>query len=823
MARNEHCRGARGGAGGCLRLLLQSTDAVAEVIHKSAKFNVAGRIETVPISMVHMRLSYLLQSPLDVGKNVIESFCSKGGQAAVLHGGHGTQGMGLGAFRWLMSALRWRLDRRCSLRELGAVALYVLFKIQHLVSFMSPRCDKLVLHLPLFPAQNEERQERAFYGVLIAQIQDILLHCTVLIDKKQRDPLWLTMEILPAQQNTRRRMQDLPLHQHLPRSTSAAVHGRRMHSSPNTLLQPTAAVNSTVPDAVYTSPPTPGAAPSAATDSTYTRLHIAPLDPNLLKTIVPSAVLPSIRGLSYHTIQTFPDKPYGFVELPSADALKIKNKLNGAVLKGAKIRIEPARPTKMPTPSEDAVRPDVDAASEAREKSKKTKKDKKRKRDALELVGVELEEGRKVRRGWTVTSEETISKKKKEKEKSKGKDRDKDRDKDKQDSRKSSKKERRKKEPESLYTNNAECLVKTLLPPNKRDLTNNDSGKANKRVRKGQQQAVLVHEFERNTKFATFLKNTQDLAPEQAATSFVEGQGWVGEDGTVVENVKITRPTAFPKMQVARPDHSAKSISWEGTSSRNVDTSSEDESETELDVLSMKRAEPALRHISPGKEKRVVSDVARPKSSSSARSLTINIPPATPASGVIHPLEALYKRHKHDETGADQTAKTSEPFIFGGLGDDLGNDDTPGPGETDRDKAGDSKSPYGKQSIQPPMTPFTEQDLEWRNVRSAAPTPDTAHPSRISRLWFPGQGDEALGALEEGNEKDGSDSDEAPSGQKSDDDQGYEDPANNSPANFQQLFWERRAELNRSWKKRRRISAKEKRYRENKAVANRAI
>lgn len=567
-------------------------------------------------------------------------------------------------------------------------------------------------------------------------------------------------------------------------------------------------------------------APSAATGPTYTRLHITPLDPQLLKVIVPSAVLPNIRGLSYHSVQTFPDKPYGFVELPAADALKIKNKLNGAVLKGAKIRIEPARPVKMPTPAEDAIVHDV-GAIEARAKSKKEKKYNKRKHNGLEVAGVELEEGRKVKRGWTITPEEAKSMKKKEKERGKGKEKKKE--KEGGDSKGSSKKEKRKRrEPESLHTEGPECLVKTLLPPNKRDLVDSDSGKGKKKAKRGQRQGVLVHEFEKNTKFATFLKTTNDPGPEQAATTFVDGQGWVDEKGAVVEDVKTTRPTTFPKMQIERPDASPELVAENDTSSssssNNNDTSSDDESDIEVDTSSSKRPRPVPRHTSPGEEKkRVSSDVARPKSSSSVRSLTINIPPATPSSGDVHPLEALYRQHKQDETAASQGAATSEPFTFGDLGDDVGDDDNAAPEELDGGVAGENESPYRKPGSQPPMTPFTKQDLEWRNVRSAAPTPDTAHPSRVSRLWFPGEGDDALGDLEEDNEEDGSDVEGAPPGHRSGDDQDPDGASNTAPADFQKIFWERRAELNRSWKKRRRMSAKEKRYRENKARADRAI
>ena len=29
----------------------------------------------------------------------------------------------------------------------------------------------------------------------------------------------------------------------------------------------------------------------------------------------------------------------------------------------------------------------------------------------------------------------------------------------------------------------------------------------------------------------------------------------------------------------------------------------------------------------------------------------------------------------------------------------------------------------------------TQEDFEWRRVRSAAPTPDTAHPNKTFKLW----------------------------------------------------------------------------------------
>src|SRR5271170_3536799 len=81
-------------------------------------------------------------------------------------------------------------------------------------------------------------------------------------------------------------------------------------------------------------------------DSKYTRLHITPLNPTLLPSILPPAVLTAARNISYHSLQTFPEKEFGFVDLPSMEARKIKKKLNGSILKGTKVKIEEARSSK---------------------------------------------------------------------------------------------------------------------------------------------------------------------------------------------------------------------------------------------------------------------------------------------------------------------------------------------------------------------------------------------------------------------------------------------------------------------------------------------
>ncbi|KAF5004092.1 hypothetical protein FDECE_9407, partial [Fusarium decemcellulare] len=109
-------------------------------------------------------------------------------------------------------------------------------------------------------------------------------------------------------------------------------------------------------------------AEAADSSSDFTRLHISPLDPELLKIVLSASVAPKARNISYHTIETFPERRYGFVELPSMDAEKLKKKLNGAVLKGTKLRVEKARP-------EERVEPtgELDKEDELKEKKKKKK------------------------------------------------------------------------------------------------------------------------------------------------------------------------------------------------------------------------------------------------------------------------------------------------------------------------------------------------------------------------------------------------------------------------------------------------------------------
>jgi hypothetical protein len=168
-----------------------------------------------------------------------------------------------------------------------------------------------------------------------------------------------------------------------------------------------------------------------------TRLHITPFTPALLKVYLAPSILPLAKNISYHAVATFPEKGFGYLELPAMEAQKLKKKLNGSTLKGSKVRIAEAKPEK---------RKATEDAADSLENGEPPKKRKKAKKGQGVLEGVELPDERKVKRGWT---EPPVKNKKDKKEKDKDTD----------------KKSKRK---ESKYTKEPELLFKAKLTPQRR-------------------------------------------------------------------------------------------------------------------------------------------------------------------------------------------------------------------------------------------------------------------------------------------------------------------------------------------------------------------
>ncbi|KAI1322591.1 hypothetical protein F5Y16DRAFT_386106 [Xylariaceae sp. FL0255] len=584
-------------------------------------------------------------------------------------------------------------------------------------------------------------------------------------------------------------------------------------------------------------------APADVHTEEYTRLHITPFDESLLRSVLSASILPRARNISYHTIETFPEKPFGFVDLPTMDADKLKKKLNGAVLKGKKLRVETARPEKIQERTQEE-----DNGDDSKERAKKEKKkSKKRKHEINVIEGVELE-GRKIKRGWTTTENEMIEEKRKKAKREKKDEKVKEGKKDKKEKRRDVK---------SKYTDGPECLFKTKLPmadaPKEKD---EDGPQKKKRKRKGEGE-VIVHEFEKTVKYPSFLKSSYAGGTVESAT-FHDGVGWVDSDGNVVEAVKKTKrleaipPPKLPKTKRPTPaapvtetadndEEDSDETSSSGTSSSGEDEESDEDSEASAEEKEATPAKPlqVVTNNPSSPLANIKSKSARPKSSGSITTLSIKIPPpvitTTPAAKkAVHPLEALYKRSK-DETPSN----AEQPFSF------FSNDND----DEDMKDGGDSspRRPSQSQSQMMPMTPFTKQDFDFRNIRSAAPTPDTAHPSR-SFNFFGGrsksppsddeadasfaanriQGAEELGNVVEEDEGEGvaeagQDVDiDMQDGEEEKEEEGAEE-AEKSISDFQKQFWEKRGDLNRAWRKRRKMASKEKRYRENRARADRAI
>ena len=530
------------------------------------------------------------------------------------------------------------------------------------------------------------------------------------------------------------------------------------------------------------------------------RLHITPLNPQLLPVILPPPVLQQSSNISFHTIQTFPDKDYGYVDLPELEAAKLKKKLHGSLLKGFKMRVEEAHPKK--EIGEDGKSKELGLdTSDARNKRGKAAKA----REEGIIPGHELHD-RKVKRGWTepASGEAKPSKRRKDKP------------------------DKKSKPKASSLTGKAECLFKTMLPPNK---IPGDNARVKKRKRGESSRQVVVHEFTNTTKHANFLRDDSDTISKKRTSAYVEGKGWVDEDGNVVEEGPKGRRTKSkrddnddpqperaiktPSRRSSRLDPPSESItsrktrsaksepavlddetSSSGTSSTsgsdNDDTivenapSPPNESRTRSAKQKGKGTGIALNEID-GVEVGSVERLSITRSSASPPPAQNLGPTSTPATGEVHPLEALFKRPNNAASRTPKKPALEVSTSFNFL-------------DPDADE-------NGSQGLLIPQTPYTQQDIRQRRQRSAAPTPDTAAPGKTFGDFWEGNSD--ISADNEDMEIEGApkaEVDEASAKKKKDQPQ----------SEFQKRFWEQRGETNREWKRKRREATKAKRHHANK-------
>ncbi|ETN40750.1 uncharacterized protein HMPREF1541_05030 [Cyphellophora europaea CBS 101466] len=477
-----------------------------------------------------------------------------------------------------------------------------------------------------------------------------------------------------------------------------------------------------------------------------TRLHVSPLTPDLLPVVLGSTFKSAAQNISYHELQTYPEKNYGFIELPTADAAQFKKKLSGAILKGTKMKVEEARPKKSSRRTVQDTEPARGADS-----SLKTKRKRKVADDDV-MTGHLLSPERKVQRGWTEARKEKRGKKD------------------------DAKTERQ----HSKYTDKDELLFRTRVPPNKSNLVLKKSKQARK-ARHGAEEHT-VHEFEKTTSEPSFLKHEQ--AHNKTSLEYVDGKGWVDEHGNVVEgepsSVKRKRTQSKRTVTTGPSSKKAQKPPTEGKGHLAVDRDADTDSPSMDSSSSDDNAEQDSG--STGSSSRL----STPKHTLNAAG-NANVEPLK-----AHPLETIFKKPQKpvSQDVAKPSLEVSTAFsFFGGGTDDI--EDEP----------------------EIPLTPFTSQEMRNRGLRSAAPTPDTAYPSRFNSYDSAGLTEGEL-SEEDGDEseaKGGGPREPSPKQLRS----ASKHPSGTS--NFEKMFWDKRGDNNRAWKARRRAVLKDKRHRENRA------
>ncbi|KAL8869369.1 MAG: hypothetical protein Q9174_004323 [Haloplaca sp. 1 TL-2023] len=529
------------------------------------------------------------------------------------------------------------------------------------------------------------------------------------------------------------------------------------------------------------------------------RLYVSPFYPDLLPVVLSGSLSESAKNITYHTLQTFPDRQYGYLDLPVPEADRLRQKLHGAILRGAKMKVEKARPEK-------AGRPSKGADQAEKEDAKTRRKDKKTKQKTTDgiLPGVELSKDRKVKRGWT----EPVGK----------------------EDKKSVKKRERRKDGTitnaSIHTNGPECLFKTNIPPNASSNVAKDStsAKSKKRKRGESERSTIVHEFQNNTKHAKFLRDAGKAGDSKSTSSYISGKGWVDGGGNVLEQPPRTRIT---RSKAIGSDDNRQSAPGTGDTNTNLterpvngrsksevegdeddETSSSGSSDNSKEEASTtQESDPNIHDTDTMKPSSQVQnesdDVDDQVNSEQVRGLSISRlspTPPLPATKEVHPLEALFKR---PQSAASQTPR--KPSLEVRTGFSFFEPDAEQPENT---------------SVAIPQTPFTQQDFQERRLRSAAPTPDTAAPSKTTfgRVWSFGSGRDRS-ASEEDEDEEAVDSVETPIAPTSAPTSAADDAGEGGAkeSEFAKWFYEHRGENNRTWKRRRREAAKEKRQKENKS------
>jgi hypothetical protein len=351
------------------------------------------------------------------------------------------------------------------------------------------------------------------------------------------------------------------------------------------------------------------------------RLHITPFNPQLADKILAPSVKPLASNISFHAVQTFPERGFGYVELPEMEARKLRQKLNGSTLKGAKVRIEEAKPER---------KRKIEVGDEDEEDSKihkKVKKEKRRRENGV-LPGHELEEGRRVKRGWTDGDTKKGSDRKEKKRASKANTADE-------------------------HGEGRRLRFKATVPPNVASLPTTSKEKSKKKGKDGKNdKRSVVQEFDKTKKSMDVVMD--DGQGSHGAATYEDGKGWVDADGVVVE---AERPSKRPKRRVRLED-------------QHVEEPPEEDRNME-DVGSPNVEEPApVAEDGP--------ELRRP-TNASFEVADEEVPPQN--GNEVHPLEALFKRPTTRQTKAGKARPKAIDTSFSFFDESGAGDDEDGPAD----------------------------------------------------------------------------------------------------------------------------------------------
>ena len=502
---------------------------------------------------------------------------------------------------------------------------------------------------------------------------------------------------------------------------------------------------------------------------TNSRLHVSPLNPDILAGLLndhsSSQDVALLSRVSYHSVESEPEKgTYGFIEVDAETADQIRKKFNGKIFRGARMSINPARADRLQKARADQL--EADAERQATQKAQGEDGEggreagKSESTGQQELVrGVELQ-NRRVKRGWTQSAAEIHAAKR------------------------ARKTERKDGKPAvNAFSKKGgekrECLFKQRMPAETREVAvsagamveGNEAGgssKKRKRERKGKGKGVVtVKEFEKSSKFPTFLKQ-KAVDRGQSSAEYVDGEGWLDEDGTVVEGPR----------QSSRPDSRRRNSQTPAEYAHNhPDADSSNESDggtapglpspdqpaltTPVKSISPQELSPRHHHVKhpnlristpanllpilPSVESSSLSPVRKPaistkrskQSTVSTRNQKSDVP--TTSTGA-HFFETTFKPknplsiprshpHLRNQTTSDpipgspndtEPEPESEPLnsTFRFFAPDDDDDD-------DGDNIDNSQLQHDSRSLSVSLAPQTPGGL-WRRERSTAPTPDTA-------------------------------------------------------------------------------------------------